>query len=596
MLKLAEITVDAFGLVETRLPGGARGFSLAILLRGEFPPIQVGLGFVLTAVGGLIALNRRVDVDALRHRLASGTAGRILAPEDPIRNAPSLLADLGTVFPVAPGITVIGPTVRLVWADLVRFDIGVFFELPGPERVVVLGSARASIEKPDGGRPYLVIRFDVVGVIDLQAGTVAFDAVLIDSQLLEILDLTGGAAFRLSWGNQPYAVLTVGGFNPAYNPEPLAFPSSLTRIAMVRGDPSDSLYLRFEGYFAVTTNTYQFGAAVEAIINAGHFHIQGILQFDALIRRQPFHFQFDIRASVRVRYKTRNLGGLTLTGVLSGPGPVILRARVCIEILFFDICFEDTFTLGSSHPPAVTAIASAVAALTEELDNPANLRVSETVDRYVALRPSPPDLAQPVVSPLGQLLWVQHRAPLDLLLQRIGGAPLEEPQMVEATSPQLTEAELDWFAPGSFADLTDAEALNRRAFERLTGGLRFGAPGTDDGPAATLQVTVRQIRLPAAATSDRKRGLLPGLAHRGDLRAHRRDHGRGGHAGRRRPRRALDGRRRGRRGGSRRHQCGPGPSTRRAGPSRRGRRGDRPHRSVHLLVREPRGHAWLTRR
>ena len=28
----------------------------------------------------------------------------------------------------------------------------------------------------------------------------------------------------------------------------------------------------------------------------------------------------------------------------------MLRAKVCIELLFFDICFSDTFTLGSVHP------------------------------------------------------------------------------------------------------------------------------------------------------------------------------------------------------------------------------------------------------
>jgi hypothetical protein len=178
-----------------------------------------------------------------------------------------------------------------------------------------------------------------------------------------------------------------------------------------------------------------------------------------------------------------------------------MRGKVCIEILFFDICFEETFRLGSANPPAVTSVASAVAALVEELDRPDNLRASETVDRCVAVRPPPSGLGQPLVSPVGQLVWAQNRAPLGLLLERIGGAPLAAAEVVEATGPDISGPELDWFAPGSFADLSDAEALDRRAFERLSGGVRFGAAGTEDGPAATRAVTVRQIRLPAAATT-----------------------------------------------------------------------------------------------
>jgi hypothetical protein len=257
------------------------------------------------------------------------------------------------------------------------------------------------------------------------------------------------------------------------------------------------LYLRLEAYFAITSNTMQFGAAVEAIINAGNFNIRGTIEFHALIQFQPFHFQADIRASVHVRYKSRNLAGLTLTGSLSGPGPVTLRAKVCIELLFFDICFEDTFHLGAAEPPPVTTVASALDALADELDEPANLHASETTDPHVTVRPPPAAITVPVVSPLGHLAWVQRRAPLGLLLQRIGGVPLATPRTVEVDSPQFAGDELDWFAPGSFADLSEAEALNRKGFERLPGGVRFGAGGTDDGPGATVAVTVNQIRIPA---------------------------------------------------------------------------------------------------
>jgi hypothetical protein len=458
-------------------------------------------------VGGLLAITRRDDVDALRSRLAAGTAGRILEPQDPIRNAPALLADLDAVFPIAPGITVVGPTAQLVWADLVHFDIGVFIELPGPARVVLLGSAHAEIGFDD--RVYLSVRVDVVGVVDLRADTAAFDAVLVDSHLLGMLDLTGGAAFRLSWGAQPYAVLTLGGFNPGYNPAPLSFPATLTPIAMVHGKPSDEVYLRFEGYFAVTSNTLQFGASVEAAINSGGFSIHGSLGFDALIQFVPFHFEFDIRASVHVAYHGHNLAGLTLTGSLSGPGPVVLRAKVCIELLFFDICFSHTFELGPSSPPPVPVAPDLLDALLGELANPARLRAAGAPDPYVRLRPPEPTLTTPLVTPTGALTWEQQRAPLGLLLTRLAGAPLPAPAQVTATSSTSSAPASDWFAPGQFLDLTDDQALTRPAFEQLTSGLQLGGTADRDGPSAQTTLTTREIRLPAGTPTPRPPTAFP---------------------------------------------------------------------------------------
>jgi hypothetical protein len=506
-LQAGEVGITGVGILDTRLPGGATGYALLIALEATFPGIQIGFGFALTGVGGLLALNRRVDVDVLRSRLASGTAGRILAPQDPVKNAPALLADLDAVFPIAPGITVVGPTVQLVWADLVHFDIGVFIELPGPSRIVLLGSAHADISRD--GETYLSIRVDVVGVVDLRAETAAFDAALIDSHLLGTLDLTGGAAFRLSWGAQPYAVLTLGGFNPAYNPEPLTFPASLTRIAMVHGKPTDEVYLRFEGYLAITSNTYQYGANVEAALNSGGWAIHGSIAFDALIQRVPFHFEFDIRASVSVAYDGHSLASLTLTGSLSGPGPTVLRARVCIELLFFDVCFSHTFELGPTTPPPAPTAPDLLDALTSELTNPARVHAAGAADPFVQL--TPPDASQtvPLVAPTGTLVWEQRLAPLDLLLTRVGGTPLPSPAQVTATAPSVSATVSDWFAPGMFFDLSDDEALTRPGYELLVGGLPLAGTGSSDGPSAQTTLNTDQIRLPAAALTTKPAVVLP---------------------------------------------------------------------------------------
>jgi hypothetical protein len=52
--------------------------------------------------------------------------------------------------------------------------------------------------------PIVVLRMDVLGVIDFDAGTIAVDATLRDSRILELVN-TGDIALRMSWGREPLA-------------------------------------------------------------------------------------------------------------------------------------------------------------------------------------------------------------------------------------------------------------------------------------------------------------------------------------------------------------------------------------------------------
>jgi hypothetical protein len=53
------LSLAAIGLITTRNPDGSPGFSLLIVITAEFPGggIQLGYGFTLLAVGGLLGLN-----------------------------------------------------------------------------------------------------------------------------------------------------------------------------------------------------------------------------------------------------------------------------------------------------------------------------------------------------------------------------------------------------------------------------------------------------------------------------------------------------------------------------------------------------------
>jgi hypothetical protein len=498
-LKLSGFEVTAFGLHElTGAPGQPNRKTSFIIVIGIrfFPGIQLGFGFEISGFGGLVGINRRADTDALRERLTSGAAGNVLFAEDPVRNAPSILGDLGALFPPADGVYVFGPTIQLSWLNIagykfVRLDVGIFIELPGPSKIILLGSARAEIP---GAAVLLYLRIDLVGIVDFNKKVIEFDATLINSHALEIFVVTGDAAFRSSYGSDPYAMLTVGGFHPHFNPEPAVFPE-LTRVALTLKSSISFLFLRFEAYLAVTTNTFQFGGALEIGIHAGPLNAIGFVTLDALIQFTPFHFEVSISAGFRIRWNSFNLAGIKVEGTITGPGPIVLSASFCIELLFFDICWSDSFTLGSSGDPAPAPLGSTAQALQPELADPKNLSAVGGDDPHAAQqRRGTPTRA--VVSPLGQLTWTQKRAPLNVLIERFEGQPLAARQSLALDASITHSPTRDWFAPGSYTTLSQSEALNRPSFEHLDAGALLGF-GDDSSASVNHPLNVVEIRLPA---------------------------------------------------------------------------------------------------
>ena len=126
-LRISTFEVTAFGIHElTGQPGDARRKTSFIVVIGiRFSPgIQLGYGFAITGFGGLVGINRRADTDALRERLTSGAAGNVLFAEDPVRNAPAIIGDLGALFPPADGVYVFGPTVQISWLSVGSGEAG----------------------------------------------------------------------------------------------------------------------------------------------------------------------------------------------------------------------------------------------------------------------------------------------------------------------------------------------------------------------------------------------------------------------------------------------------------------------------------------
>jgi hypothetical protein len=496
-------SLTAFGLHE--LSGSPtdvdRGRTFVLVIGTTFRPgVHLAYGIYWIGAGGIIGIDRRADTDALRERLTSGAVGNVLFAEDPVRNAPVLLGDLAALFPAKAGSYVFGLTMQLGWIPLideylVRLAIGVLIEFDSdrrPTKVIVLGSLRIAIPRFE---KFLEIQVDVVGLFDLDRRMLEVDATIRRGTVLGLFKVTGDGGVRASWGDSPYLMATLGGFHPDFHPEPAVFPT-LRRILLTVDDDvlPDAVELSAAAYLAITSNTIQLGAKFTAAIKSGKWKIEGTIAGDALIRK-PFSFDIAVKGGVHVKYRGRSLVGVGFSGGLSGPSPLVLRGEVCVSLLLFDACWSDSFELADPGRIAGAVITSLVPVLAAELTLAANLAVSEGDDGLVLLsrHDSSPRV---VLSALGAPTWRQNRMPLGLAIEQFEDDRLDAPQRLGVRATVPTTAHLDWFGPGAFVELTDAEEMALPAFERHAAGVVASFEASRPA-GVSVDVKFEEIRLPS---------------------------------------------------------------------------------------------------
>src|SRR6202008_2640523 len=112
-----------------------------------FPPVQLGWGFTLDGVGGLVAVHPTASVDALRAALKADQLSAFLFPKNPITDAPRILAQLETMFPTAPGRFLFGPMALIGWGTptVLTAAIALILELPEPIRIILIARLTAPL-------------------------------------------------------------------------------------------------------------------------------------------------------------------------------------------------------------------------------------------------------------------------------------------------------------------------------------------------------------------------------------------------------------------------------------------------------------------
>jgi hypothetical protein len=478
-LKLAAIGVKAIGLLSTRNPGG---WSLLLVITAQLPPIQLGFGFTLTGLGGLLGVQHTIAVDALSAGLTSGSLDSFLFPQNPVANAPQIFNQLRVIFPFKAGGFVIGPMLELGWGtpSLVIGRVGVLIE---PSQLVFVGQVIVQLPPlVDASLALLRLEVDFAGGIVFDPLKIWFDGVLRDSRVL-FISLTGQFAFRALFGDKPSFLISAGGFHPKFTDLPPGLPSPFQRIGA--SFSIGIVGLEFKGYFAVTSATVQGGSSMRVWGDVGIASFEGGFEFDAIIYLVPkFYFEVDLHVWAGIHVFGIDFASVDIYGEFAGPGRwhIAGRAEVHTPWPLPDFSFHVDESWGEDRATTVRRLQLA-AELKPELENAGNwsaqlARADDAFATFAKLPPSPDAEHTLLAHPNATLQFVQKRMPLAKKLDKLGTDAIEGETTIAIDSivfgaqpPQQPDRRVqDNFAAAQFLELKEDDLLGKPSFGRFEAG------------------------------------------------------------------------------------------------------------------------------
>lgn len=514
-LQFAKFGVTAIGLL------GTDPFSFVIVIGVHFAPkIELGYGFTLNGLGGILAIQRSVDTAALRDGLKTDIVGQLLFPSDPVAAAPQILDQLGKVFPFRDGGFVVGPIAEIGWgsqAGFVKARLGVVLSLPDP-KVVILGALEIGVPSAD-------IKPDL-RIVDIHAnllGEITPDYFLLKVSIakskLFTLTLSGDIALFIKWAGEGAFALSVGGFFPKYEaPKEIG---KLDRLSLGFKPPVDWLKITAEAYVAVTSNSIQFGGKVDLSADVGVASAHAWIQLDALFQWAPyFHFIVILDVGIEVKAFGATIAGVHFHGEISGDQPWRLEGTATAEILWWDVDVDiGPITWGEPRPadaPMVDSVGTAAEALRADAAwTPILPADALQLVRFADVG------ANRLFHPLGRLEVKQGRVPLETDIDRIGSSPVSAkrvylaPPTIGGIDAATVSTVQDRFSPGHFLALKDDQLMARPDFEQMPAGLVVAASAkpvfTSDVHAAYAWNTVYPHR-PQPVVSLRDRWQIAGMA------------------------------------------------------------------------------------
>lgn len=492
-LELADfLALHAVGLITTKNPDGSPGFSLLIIITAEFPGgLQLGYGFTLLGVGGLLGVNRSMNLQALMEGVRTNAVESVMFPHDVVANAPRIISDLKAFFPVKQGTFLIGPMLKLGWGTptLISIAVGVIIEIPG--NIAIVGVLKVVLPTEEAALLKLQVNF--AGAIEFDKKRLYFFAALFDSRIL-FMTLEGEMGLLVAWGDDPEFVLSVGGFHPSFHPPPLPFPSPKRMVVSILD--TDWARIRVTNYFAVTSNTVQFGAGAELYFGFSAISVEGHIAFDALFQFSPFYFIVQVSGSVSLKVFGTGVFGIRLAFELSGTSPWRAKGSGSISFLFFEVSADFDETWGEPKHTELDPV-DVLPVLAAELDKASSWRALPPpgTNLLVSLRKLEGDADALVLHPVGTLEVRQRAVPLDLTIAKVGAKAAHDANRfnIAVDSPHLAKQGdvSESFAIAQFLAMKDAEKLSRPSFEPQHAGIVLSSSGSQPGSARMAKRIVR---------------------------------------------------------------------------------------------------------
>jgi len=484
------VSLKAIGLITTRMPDGSKGFSLLVIITAEFGSgIQLGFGFVLLGVGGLLGLNRTMRLQPLAEGVRTGGINGIMFPDNVVENAPRIISDLKKYFPAEQDTFLIGPMAKLGWGTpaLISVSLGIIIEIPG--NIAILGVIKVAL--PTEEQALLILQVNFIGAIEFDKDRLWFFASMYDSRILYIT-IEGEMGLLVGWGDNPDCVSSVGGFHPVFSPPPLPFPSPKRVSFNILNESWGKV--RVMGYFAVTSNTAQFGARVEIFFGFSAFKIDGHLGFDALFQFSPFYFIIQISSKFSVKVFGAGLFSVKVKMSLEGPTPWRAKGTGSISLLFFDIDVDFDKTWGDKANTTLPPI-KVLPLLAEEINKLENWRAIPPAGNNIAVSLRKLDEEEgsesseetngketPVVlHPLGTLQLSQRRIPLHIKLDKVGNQKPSDANKFslkpETSALEKEDILKEDFAPAQYRDMDSQKKLSVPSYQKLDAGMSLSAEG-----------------------------------------------------------------------------------------------------------------------